>query len=222
MLSLPKSHNRHCGKMLTLTSVLLALLLAIAIAPSVTLAQDNGSNKRNDSTGTWLMITDFGPFQLITFNKGGTFTQDTQGESAFDPGATNPRNPPLNVITSPQHGVWQKTGGKTFAGTNLAIEYEVSTDPTNFGSPLFRFDKAQFTGTLNEAGDRMEISGIGTFFDQDGNQLPPTEGSPFKASGVRIPLEQLPNISHTLPIPTLPPAGLAGRCWIIEDNLVRR
>jgi hypothetical protein len=204
MLSLPKSYNRHCGKILTITSVLLALLLAIAIAPSVTLAQDNGPHKLNDPTGTWLIIESFGPFQLITFNKGGTLTQDTQGESAFDPGATNPRNPPLNVITSPQHGVWQKTGGNTFAATLLAIEYEVSTDPTNFGSPLFRFDKTQYTGKLNETGDRMEISGLGTFFDQDGNQLPPTEGSSFKANGVRIPLEVLPNTSHTLPIPPAP------------------
>jgi len=127
MLSLPKSYNRHCGKILTITSGLLALLLAIAIAPSVTLAQVedhiNGSHKLNDPTGAWLIRGSEGQFILTVFHKGGTLTGDTQGESAFDPASTNPPKTPLNVINSPESGVWHKTGRNTFAATFLTMEY---------------------------------------------------------------------------------------------------
>jgi hypothetical protein len=98
-----------------------------------------------------------------------------QGESAFDPSAVPlpPGDPNYNnnVIGSPLSGVWQKTGWNTFAGTLLLIEYHILTNPNNFGSPLFRFDKLQFTGRLSETGDQMEISTLLTFFDKDGNQL---------------------------------------------------
>jgi hypothetical protein len=50
----------------------------------------------------------------------------------------------------------------------------------------------------------MELSAVLTFFDSDGNQLPLTDGLQFKANGVRIPLELLPNTSHSLPIPPIP------------------
>jgi len=63
----------------------LALLLAIAIAPSVTLAQDNGSNKLNDPTGAWLIRNSGAQFILTVFHKGGTLTGDLHGESAFVP-----------------------------------------------------------------------------------------------------------------------------------------
>jgi hypothetical protein len=69
---------------------------------------------------------------------------------------------------------------------------------------LFEFDKIQFTGVLNESGDRMELTALVTLFDADGNQLPPKEGIRDKANGIRIPLEVLPSTSHTLPIPAIP------------------
>jgi hypothetical protein len=52
----------------------------------------------------------------------------------------------------------------------------------------------------------MELTALVTLFDPNGNQLPPQEGIRDKANGVRIPLEVLPNTSHTLPIPTKPTA----------------
>jgi hypothetical protein len=171
MLSLPKSYNRHCGKMLTITSVLLVLLLAIAIAPSGTLAQDNGSNKLNDPTGAWLIRNSEGAFILTVFHKGGTLTGDLQGESAFVPGV----KPPANVIISPESGVWQKTGGKTFAATFITMEY----DP-NPPFALFEFDKILFTGVLSDSGDQMELTALVTLFDPNGKQLPPRKASPTK------------------------------------------
>jgi hypothetical protein len=63
----------------------LAPVLAIAVAPSVTLAQDNGSHKRNDPTGAWLIRNSGGQFILTVFHKGGTLTGDLHGESAFVP-----------------------------------------------------------------------------------------------------------------------------------------
>jgi hypothetical protein len=67
--------------MLTITSVLLTLLLAIA--PSVTLAQHNGSNKLNDPTGAWLIRNSEGSFILTVFHKGGTLTGDPCREKAL-------------------------------------------------------------------------------------------------------------------------------------------
>ena len=93
---------------------LFALLLALAIAPAVLHAQDwdqiNGRDKVHDPTGAWLIRNDSegAPFILTVFHKGGTLTGDIQGESAFDPAATNPPKPPSNVINSPESGVWQK------------------------------------------------------------------------------------------------------------------
>ena len=82
----------------------------------------------------------------------------------------------LNIITSPPSGVWQKTGQNTFAVTYLAIEYRVLIPPTGLpGSPLVRFDKKQYTGRLNQDGETMEITSVGTFFDEQGKQLRPRE-----------------------------------------------
>jgi hypothetical protein len=250
MLFSLKLNNRHCSKMLTLTSVqrcdngksgkdsaskhrhiqepnagesfsnlcpLLALLLALASAAPVLHAQEwdhlNGRDKVHDPTGAWLIRfqKDFlqREFSLIDFHKGGTLTENTQGENGFDPTSVNDPSSTNNVISSPASGVWQNTGWNTFAATLLVIEYHILTNPTNFGSPLFRFDKLQFTGRLSETGDQMEIGALLTFFDKDGNQLnsdgsPGTESISFKENGVRIPLEVLPNTAHTLPIPTIP------------------
>lgn len=177
--------------------LMLAPVLVIAIAPSVTFAQDNGSNKLNDPTGAWLIRNSEGSFILTVFHKGGTLTGDLQGESAFVPGA----KPPESVIISPESGVWQKTGGKTFAATFITLEYDA-----NPPFALFEFDKIQFTGVLNESGDQIALTALVTLFNPDGTQKPPQEGIPDKANGVRIPVEILPNTSHTLPIPPIPTA----------------
>ena len=189
---------------------LLTLCLALGAVSQVLLAQDsdhlNGRDKVHDPTGAWLIRNDAegSPFILSVFHKGGTFTGDTQGESAFDPAATNPPKPPSNVQETPESGVWQKTGWNTFAVTFLTIESQVDTRTSPPTAPLFQFDKVQLTGVLNESGDRIELTAAISFYDSSGNQIGDTIQVPTKGHGVRIPLEVLPNTSHTLPIPQPP------------------
>jgi hypothetical protein len=115
---------------------LLALFLALGVAAPPLLAQEwdhiNGRDKVHDPTGAWLINSPAGLF-LIALHKGGTLTGDHQGESAFDPAATNPPMPDANVIMSPQSGVWQTTGLNTFAAESLVIEYQVEDE--HGGSP---------------------------------------------------------------------------------------
>jgi hypothetical protein len=202
MLSVSDLYNRRGGKHLLW---LLALLLALAVAAPVLLAEDedhfNGRDKVHDPTGAWLVNGGDGTgFLLTVFHKGGTITQDRQGESAFDPTAVKDPSSLDNVISSPRSGVWQKTGWNTFAATLLDMEYHVLTIPPF--APIFQFAKAQYTGKLTESGDGMTFTALVTHFNPKGER---TDQFKFNGNGVRIPLEILPNTAHSLPIPT-PPA----------------
>jgi hypothetical protein len=202
---------------------LLPLLLALAVTAPVLLAQEwdhwdkmNGRDKVHDPTGAWLVrfhIPDDPilnrEFFLIVFHKGGTLTQNIQGESGFDPSAVPlpPTDPNYNnnVISTPSSGVWQKTGWNTFAGTLLDIEYHNAFNPALNLPPnvsVFQFTKQQFTGRLTESGDQMILSVRLTHFDSDGKQIDGIQSYP--ANGVRIPLEILPSSANTLPIPSVP------------------
>jgi hypothetical protein len=204
-------HYKH------LTS-LLGLLLAVAVTPSVLLAQEwdhfDGRDKVHDPTGAWLvrfrnphdpLVTR--QFALIVFHKGGTLTQDIQGESGFDPSSVPILKSENNVISTPLSGVWQKTGWNTFAGTLLDIEYHNGFIPTLSDPPdvsVFQFSKSQFTGRLTPSGDQMVLNNVHIIhFDDTGKQINGTDD--FPANGVRIPLEILPNTNLSLPIPPLPP-----------------
>jgi hypothetical protein len=205
---------------------LLGLLLALGVAPSVLLAQEwdhfDGRDKVHDPTGAWLVRFNNHDdpilnrnFFLIVFHKGGTLTQNTQGESGFDPSAVplplDDPNSENNVIRTAFSGVWQKTGWNTFAGTLLDIEYHNSLPAANPRPDvaLFQFTKEQFIGRITESGDQMVLSEVRhSHFGLDGKEKTDKNGVPlvqvFLANGVRIPLEILPHTSHTLPIPPLP------------------
>jgi hypothetical protein len=178
---------------------MLALFLALVVATPTLFAQEwdhmDGRDKDHDPTGAWLIRNSGGTFILTVFHKGGTLTGDTQGESAFIPGA----KPPESVIISPESGVWQKTGWRTFAATFITLEYDA-----NPPFALFQFDKIQFTGILNKSGDQIALTALVTLFNPDGTQK--GKSFPDDANGVRIPLEILPSTSDALPIPTPPPA----------------
>jgi hypothetical protein len=92
MSCLSNHYDRRGGKCLLRA---LALFVALAVTPPVLHAQEwdhlNGRDKVHDPTGVWLVNTSLlGPdgkplFFIINFHRGGTLTQDIQGESAFDP-----------------------------------------------------------------------------------------------------------------------------------------
>ena len=199
--------NRYFGKRLTVTSV---LLLALATAAPLLKAQDwdqiNGRDKVHDPTGAWLITAGGDQFTLITFHRGGTVMEDVQGESAFDPASVNPPKPLGNIQTSPQHGVWQKTGWKTFAATLIAIQSGV--DAEHFINVFFRFDKLQYTGKLTESGDQMDLTLVESNYDENGHQIRPPD-FPINLKGVRVPLEILPQTGTTLPVPVVSPAPAA-------------
>ena len=197
-------------------SQLLPLFVAVALTPSMLLAQESddlkGRDKAHDPTGAWFLRTSLhiplpsspAAFSLIVFHRGGTVTGNLQGESAFDPSAVPvaPDHPDYNnnVISSPQSGVWQKTRSNSFAATLMIIEYHVSTNPEP-GSPVLRFSTLQYSGKLTGGGDEMELTGKVTHYDENGNQ---EDNFSFKANGVRIPLKLLPNSINQLTIPDEP------------------
>jgi len=189
---------------------LLALLLALAVSSPMLFAQDwdylNGRDKVHDPTGAWLITAGGDQFTLITFHSGGTVTEDIQGESAFDPASVNPPKTPGNVQTSPQHGVWQKTGWNTFAATLVAIQAGV--DAEHFISNFFRLDKVQCTGKLCESGDKVDLTFVFSGYDENGKQtIAPS--LPINFKGVRVPLEILPHTCATLPVPVVSPTPAA-------------
>jgi hypothetical protein len=173
MPSLPTLDDRRGGNRLL---QLLAPLLALAVSTSLVPAQEwdhiDGRDKVHDPTGAWL-VRFKNPddailnrnFFLIVFHKSGTLTQNTQGDSGFDPSAVplplENKNSENNVISTAMSGVWQKTGWNTFAGTLLDIEYHNIFNPALNIPPdvtLFQFTKEQFTGRLTESGDQMVLS----------------------------------------------------------------
>jgi hypothetical protein len=195
MPSLSRLDNCRSGKS---GSLVFALFLALAVAAPTLFAQEwdhmDGRDKDHDPTGAWLIRNSGGTFILTVFHKGGTLTGDVQGESAFVPGA----KPPESVIISPESGVWQKTGWRTFAATFITLEYDA-----NPPFALFQFDKVQFTGILNKSGDQIALTALVTLFNPDGTQK--GDSFPDAANGIRLPLEILPSTAHSLPIPSSPP-----------------
>jgi hypothetical protein len=147
---------------------LLFLSLALAIAPTAVFAEEENHEHghANDPTGVWLTTNPAAPAVLNTFHSDGTFSGDIQGESAFVPGNENPGF----QITSPEHGLWQKTGAKTFAATFFAIEY-------NDDGSFYAIFKVRLAGVLNGPGNEMDLTASGGEFDLSGNMLP---GSGFQ------------------------------------------
>ena len=104
-----------------------------------------------------------------------------------------------------RHQEFRSGGGAARTGGTwdqcFSMEASGADAESGEGVKLHQFDKVQFAGVLKESGDRMDLTALVTVFDSDGNQLPPKEGIPDTANGVRIPLEVLPNIAYSLPTP---------------------
>jgi hypothetical protein len=143
-----------CGMALPILSRLLVLLVALAAAPTVVFAQQgaNEQRKANDPTGAWLVTDTSGPGSdgqpsvLATFHKDGTTSADVRGDvTGF----------PVPIFVSPEHGVWKKTGDRTFTGTFIALEY-------NRDSSLFAIFEVDANFQLDASGDQYDSNFVAT------------------------------------------------------------
>jgi hypothetical protein len=158
---------QDCSGSFALFCRLLFLSLSLAVAPIVTFAGEpvHDQGHVNDPTGTWLIRDGDGLYIIMIFHAGGTLTGDFHGEAGFIQGA----QPPFDIIVTPQSGVWQKTGAKTFAVTFISLEYQGNPQlPPN--ASIYQIDKSQLTGVLNESGGQMQLTALTTIFNPDGTQ----------------------------------------------------
>jgi hypothetical protein len=180
-----KSRNNPTGAWALCSSFpvlcrLLALLMALVAAPTVVFAQegDHDQSKANDPTGAWLVKSsggDVGPevAVLVTYHKDGTAAADVQGDVT---GFPDP------IFSSPEHGVWKKTGAKTFTATFVSLLY-------NRDNSLFGYVKVRLNAVLSQFGDQYDGAAIDTITDPNGNVL--FSGQAPMNHGVRIVVEPL-------------------------------
>jgi hypothetical protein len=134
---------------------------SLAITPLTSSASDD-QGRGSDPTGVWLAAkTTAGGVIINTFHSDGTFFGDVQGEGSFFPGNKSPGF----QITSPEHGLWQKTGPKTIAATAYALEY-------NYDGSFYAIFKLRLSFVLNGPGDEMDGTGSSGEYDLNGNLLP--------------------------------------------------
>jgi hypothetical protein len=144
---------------------LLALFVAIALTPSMLLAEggNHGPGKARDLVGVWMETDPSGHIGLATFHQDGTASLDIQGDVAFDP------------IQSHEHGLWREQGFRKFIVNFFVIEY--NRDATLAGTVL-----VQSLYTLNSSGDRYEAT---LFFTETLTNGQVNTGGPEKIQGVR-------------------------------------
>jgi hypothetical protein len=122
-----------------------ALILALAASTPVLLADDPEHEPGNvhDLQGVWLQKPDLGHLALLTFNFGGTASFDIQGDVLFTP------------VQTPEHGLWKRTGARTFIATFLDIEYNRDAEQSLYGTV-----KVEFGITLYPSGDQYDATGF--------------------------------------------------------------
>jgi hypothetical protein len=117
-----RMRTRHFNAPLPTLFRLLPLLIALAVGPRVVFAQQGGNDqgKGNDPTGAWIVTdtspgSDGQPSVLATFHKDGTTAGDVRGDVTGFPEPA--------IFASPEHGVWKKTGARTFTGSFISLWY---------------------------------------------------------------------------------------------------
>jgi hypothetical protein len=128
---------------------LLALILLLAASTPMLLADDPETfepGHAHDLQGVWLQQNLGGHMALLTFNFGGTASFDIQGDALFTP------------VQTPEHGLWKRTGARTFIATFLDIEYNRDDQQSLYG-----IVKSEWGITLNPSGDQYDAK----FFAQE-------------------------------------------------------
>jgi hypothetical protein len=101
-------------------------------------------DKSNDPTGAWIVTdtsagSDGQPNVVATFLNDGTTSGDARGDvTGF----------PVPIFVSPEHGVWKKTGHRTFSATFVALEY-------NHDNTLFAIVEVDGNFRLDASGDQF-------------------------------------------------------------------
>jgi hypothetical protein len=134
-------------------------LLLLALTPMVVLANggDHEQGNGKDVTGAWLITVGSGPGKflvLLSFMEDGNLITSAQGENAALTG-----NPSLSTAG---HGVWHKSGAKTFVSTAVLILYDEK-------GALTGTLKVTQVGALNDSGNVISGNSVGLIKDPDGN-----------------------------------------------------
>jgi hypothetical protein len=104
----------------------------------------DGRDKANEPSGAWLVTdtsagSDGQPNVLATFHEDGTTSGDVRGDvTGF----------PEPIFASPEHGVWKRTGHRTFSATFIALEY-------NHDNSLFATFEVDANFRLDASGDQF-------------------------------------------------------------------
>jgi len=146
-------------------------LLAVVSGPQVA-AADEGEDDRDSKSpaGTWFETDEGATFKfgvLVTFDLGGGLVATADIDSIKN----------SNLLGSPTHGSWVKTGGRSYRWFGKAFSFN---DTTGVLDGTYEIKE---TLTLNERGDRFE--GQGAFRLVGGSHAIPNF-IPYTTKGERI------------------------------------
>jgi hypothetical protein len=120
---------------LSVASLAAVVLAAVFLVPPVSKADDSGS-----LTGTWVIFAEPMPGvrvpALHTYNSDGTIVSADVLTFGGLPG--------VSVRITPLHGVWDRTGRRSFTTTNLTLVYDAAS------SVLIGFGRARVSLTMDK------------------------------------------------------------------------
>jgi hypothetical protein len=146
-------------------------LLAVVTGPQVAAADEREDDRDSRSpAGTWFETDESATFKfgvLLTFDVGGGLVGTADIDSIKN----------SNLLGSPTHGAWVKTGGRSYRWFGKAFSFNDTT------GALDGTYEIKETLTLNERGDRFEGQGA---FRIVGGTHPIPNFIPYKTKGERI------------------------------------
>lgn len=98
----------------------LASLIVLAVAAATVMAQSQAPGRWGQVWGTWVWTTNNRLPALVTFHMGGTVS--VSDGSMF--GGVLPNSA---IRMTPLHGIWEKTGMQSIAGSSLWLTFDATT-----------------------------------------------------------------------------------------------